>query len=54
MLYVAMTRGRDNNKAFIYQRITGEADHEHSTPWPAPTSTSCGGATNTLPHTTSG
>ena len=31
MLYVAMTRGRDNS-AVIYQRITGEADHEHSTP----------------------
>ncbi|BBZ15356.1 MobF family relaxase [Mycobacterium branderi] len=32
MLYVAMTRGRHNNEAFIYQRITGEAEHEHSTP----------------------
>ena len=30
MLYVTMTRGRDNS-AVIYQRITGEADHEHST-----------------------
>jgi ATP-dependent exoDNAse (exonuclease V) alpha subunit len=32
MLYVAMTRGRDNNQAFIYQRFTGESDHEHSAP----------------------
>lgn len=30
MLYVAMTRGRDSNQAFIYQRFDGEADHEHS------------------------
>jgi len=32
MAYVAMTRGKDENHAFIYQPITGEADHEHSTP----------------------
>ncbi|MDA2893380.1 relaxase domain-containing protein [Mycolicibacterium sp. BiH015] len=32
MLYVAMTRGRDNNQAFIYKRFDGEADHEHSKP----------------------
>jgi len=32
MLYVAMTRGRDNNEAFIYQRFDGEADHEHAKP----------------------
>ena len=32
MLYVALTRGRDNNAAFLYQRITGEADHEHARP----------------------
>ena len=32
MLYVAMTRGRDNNEAFLYQRLTGEADHHHSAP----------------------
>jgi hypothetical protein len=31
MLYVAMTRAATNS-AVIYQRITGEADHEHSTP----------------------
>ena len=30
--YVAMSRGRQNNDAFIYQRISGEADHEHSKP----------------------
>jgi hypothetical protein len=24
-----MTRGKDENHAFIYQPITGEADHEH-------------------------
>jgi hypothetical protein len=32
MLYVAMTRGRHKNDAFLYQRLTNEADHEHSTP----------------------
>ena len=32
MAYVAMTRGRDHNHAYIYQPITGEADHEHSAP----------------------
>jgi conjugative relaxase-like TrwC/TraI family protein len=32
MLYVAMTRGRDTNEAFIYQRFDGESDHEHSSP----------------------
>ena len=30
MAYVGMTRGKDENHAFIYQPITGEADHEHS------------------------
>jgi hypothetical protein len=29
MAYVGMTRGKDENHAFIYQPITGEADHEH-------------------------
>ena len=29
MAYVGMTRGKDENHAFIYQRFTGEADHEH-------------------------
>ncbi len=32
MLYVAMTRGRHNNAAFLYQGLTSEADHQHSTP----------------------
>ena len=32
MAYVAMTRGKDENHAFIYQPITGEADHEHAGP----------------------
>ena len=29
MAYVGMTRGKDENHAFIYQPITGEADHQH-------------------------
>ena len=32
MLYVAMTRGRHNNEAFLYQRFVNEADHDHSKP----------------------
>ena len=32
MLYVAMTRGRHNNEAFLYQRFANEADHDHSKP----------------------
>jgi hypothetical protein len=32
MLYVAMTRGRHNNEAFLYQRLTNEADHNHTKP----------------------
>ncbi len=32
MLYVAMTRGRHNNEAFLYQRFTNEADHDHPRP----------------------
>lgn len=30
MAYVGMTRGKDENHAYIYQPITREADHEHS------------------------
>jgi conjugative relaxase-like TrwC/TraI family protein len=30
MAYVGMTRGKDDNHAFIYQPITGEGDHEHN------------------------
>jgi len=36
MLYVAMTRGRHNNEAFLYQRLPHEADHEHAKPVAAP------------------
>jgi conjugative relaxase-like TrwC/TraI family protein len=36
MLYVGMTRGRDTNEAFIYRRISGESDHEHSDPVSGP------------------
>jgi conjugative relaxase-like TrwC/TraI family protein len=36
MLYVAMTRGRHNNEAFLYQRLAHEADHEHAAPVAAP------------------
>jgi hypothetical protein len=32
MAYVAMTRGRHNNEAFLYQRLTNEADHDHTKP----------------------
>jgi conjugative relaxase-like TrwC/TraI family protein len=32
MAYVALTRGRNTNHAYIYQRSTNEADHQHSTP----------------------
>ena len=30
MAYVAMTRGRHNNEAFLYQKLSHEADHEHA------------------------
>jgi hypothetical protein len=30
MAYVAMTRGRHNNEAYLYQKLSNEADHEHS------------------------
>jgi hypothetical protein len=30
MAYVAMTRGRDDNQAYLYQRSAGEGDHEHA------------------------
>ncbi|AGB26838.1 TrwC relaxase (plasmid) [Mycobacterium sp. JS623] len=36
MLYVAMTRGRHNNEAFLYQRLAQEGDHEHAAPLTAP------------------
>ena len=36
MAYVAMTRGQDNNEAFLYQKFSQEADHEHAKPVAAP------------------
>jgi conjugative relaxase-like TrwC/TraI family protein len=36
MLYVAMTRGRENNQAYIYQRLPGESDHDHTAPVSSP------------------
>jgi hypothetical protein len=32
MAYVAMSRGRDTNEAYIYTRDTAEADHDHTSP----------------------
>jgi conjugative relaxase-like TrwC/TraI family protein len=31
-LYTGMTRGRDMNRAFVYDKIAGEGDHEHADP----------------------
>lgn len=31
-LYTGMTRGREMNRAFIYEKIAGEGDHEHADP----------------------
>jgi conjugative relaxase-like TrwC/TraI family protein len=36
MAYVAMTRGRESNDAYVYQRLTGESEHEHSRPIASP------------------
>jgi hypothetical protein len=36
MAYVAMTRGRHNNEAFLYQKLSQEADHEHAKPVTSP------------------
>ncbi|HUH69304.1 MAG TPA: AAA family ATPase, partial [Mycobacterium sp.] len=30
LAYVALTRGRDENHAYLYEKTVGEADHEHS------------------------
>jgi hypothetical protein len=30
LLYVAMTRGRDTNHAYLYERAAGETQHEHA------------------------
>jgi ATP-dependent exoDNAse (exonuclease V) alpha subunit len=32
MLYVAMTRGRESNSAYLYEHIAGEGDHERAEP----------------------
>jgi hypothetical protein len=32
LLYVAMTRGRESNNAYLYERIAGEGEHEHNQP----------------------
>ena len=32
MLYVALTRGRDTNSAYLYERMAGEGEHEHAQP----------------------
>ena len=32
LAYVAMSRGRDTNHAYIYTHVSGEAHHEHSAP----------------------
>lgn len=31
-LYVALTRSRESNQAYLYERIAGEGDHEHHQP----------------------
>lgn len=33
-LYVGLTRGRDLNRVYVYERIGGEGDHEHGDPAP--------------------
>lgn len=33
-LYVGLTRGREFNRVYIYERIAGEGDHEHADPTP--------------------
>jgi hypothetical protein len=32
LAYVAMTRGRQSNRAYLYERFRGELDHEHTSP----------------------
>ena len=31
-LYVAMTRGRESNTGYLYERVAGEGEHEHAQP----------------------
>ncbi|OOK82525.1 putative relaxase domain protein [Mycobacterium kansasii] len=33
-LYTGLTRGREMNRVFIYDKIAGEGDHEHAEPAP--------------------
>jgi hypothetical protein len=47
-------RAKDENHAYIYQRLGGESDYEHSRPISGADITSRAGATNTPPRTTSG
>ena len=53
MLHVAMTHGRHNNEAFLYQKLGHEADHEHAKPVSATRSINCAATTNTPPPTIS-
>src|SRR5262249_22761608 len=32
LLYVALTRGRESNAAYLYERKAGETEHEHARP----------------------
>jgi conjugative relaxase-like TrwC/TraI family protein len=32
LLYVALTRGRESNRAYLYERAAGEGEHEHADP----------------------
>ena len=34
LLYVALTRGREHNHAYLYERIAGETEHGHADPQP--------------------
>jgi hypothetical protein len=34
LLYVAMSRGRESNQAYLYERLGGEGEHEHAEPAP--------------------
>jgi ATP-dependent exoDNAse (exonuclease V) beta subunit len=35
LLYVALTRGRDTNTAYLYERQAGETEHEHADQQPS-------------------
>jgi hypothetical protein len=53
MAYVALTRGRNTNEAFIYQPVTGEADHQHTPPVTEPESHTLRRGNTYPPRTTS-